>query len=802
MSLVVTSGFFAAVFLRLLSVLPQDVYDLDNHHRVQVTKLLGRLPQVAQALDIDKKAQGYERLRALESAADRADEYLTEALASRKPLAAFDQVRQRVMRVYKNPLVAAIAGPFLPDFLSKSAISFILGGVHSHVTAGPRLRMTKYPEAKESLAAVLNDCTRYDTRYIREFFRPFFTELLCQLTTDFESSSFNVPGFLSLKELGKKYPFTVSDAEVRLAFAVENIRRGIALDVELSLETDDCLSLDSPSQFFDQIDSGERFEPVEFRARVAKPTDRPVLVEYTLNWTNGDGSPRTSKDIVELSAQPSNIPWDELRHADLYSLEPVTNAHDLIGRSEQTRRLISRIRAQNVGSFCIYGQRRVGKTSVVVTLEDMPELKGVTILNLETGMFIVPDARETISNLGLKICTQLLQQNPRLAGLTAPNFNGALAPLDDFLTAAFGQDPSLRLVVVLDEFDALPPELYRRGDVSHAFFMTLRSLSARPPLGFILVGGEKMAEILSTQGEVLNKFRPLRIDYLERQSQWSDFVELVRRPVEWATITDEAVTRLYGVTAGNPFFTKFVCAELVEDMKKRRDAYVTRVEMDRAIRAAVNQAGINNFQHFWDDGIVSTSDERIEQERASRRRVMLALGEVLRTRNRSTVENIAKRASRFGLGESDVRRVLGDFEKRKVLVRAEQEYSCKVGLFQRWLIDEGVTELDLTLVEEESLRTTLDAEERRRVKDREVNTLVDGWGNYRGRHVTDGALKSWLVQFETTEERRVIFELLKRLQFYSGGLIREKLRIAHGFVRGELAARGGWFVGQLKADLS
>ena len=782
--------FFAAVFLRLLSVLPRDVYELDNDHRVRVTILLGKLPEVAQALNIDSKSQNYERLRALESGAARADKYLAEAFTLPEQPVAFDQVRQRIMRVYEHPLVRAIAGPFLPDFLSKPAINAILGAVHRHLTAGPRVKMTEYTAAKERLEAVLDNCTRYGTRYVAKFFQPFFMALLRQLTTNFETSSSNLPGDLSLRDLGKKYPFTVSDAEVRLAFAVKNEGAGMAFDVELSLETDDCLSLNSRSQFFDQVDSGESFEPVEFPATVVKATNTSVIVEYTLRWTNGNGSQRILEDLIELPTQ-RNIPWDTLKHAEPYSLEPVSNANELIGRSEQTRLLISKLKAQSVGSFCIYGQKRVGKTSVVATLADMPEVESITILYLDTGMFIVPDARETINNLGMKICTVLLQRNPGLTGLTAPHFNGALSPLDDFLTAAFGLDPALRLVVVLDEFDALPSELYRRGNVSHAFFMTLRSLSARRPLGFILVGGEGMSEILSTQGEVLNKFRPLRIDYLERQSQWSDFVELVRRPVEgWATITDEAVTKLYDVTAGNPFFTKFVCTELVEDMKRRRDAYVTGVEMDRAIRTAVNQAAINHFQHFWDDGVIATTDERIDQERASRRRVMLALGEVLRSKDRCTIENISTKASRFGLGETEVQRVLADFEKRKILVQAQEEYSCKVRLFERWLIDEGVNELDLTLVEEESLRKKRETEENLRVKDQEISTLVDGWESYRGRQVTDVTLKSWLDQFETAEDRRVIFELLKKLRFYSGGLIREKLRIGHRFVRTELAAHG------------
>ena len=783
--------FFAAVFLRLLSAIPKEIYDLDNSRRVLVAKLLGRFPQVPQALDIDKNAQGYERLHAFEAAADRADEYLAEALNPQRPLAAFEQVRQRVMRAYQNPFVAAIITPFLPDFLSKRNITVPLSAVHNHVVAEPRLSISTYSEAKESLEAILDDCTRYDTRYVRHFFRPFFVALSDQLTVAFESSPHNLPARLSLTELGKKYPFTIPNAEVRLAFAVENKGAGIAFDVNLAIDPDDYLSLTTPSQFLDQINSGERLEPVEFTAKVATPTADSVLVAYSLTWTDGDESNRAVEDFIHLPAQPSDIPWDALEHAEPYSLEPVMRAEDLIGRSEETRLLISKIRAQSVGSFCIYGQRRVGKTSVVATLEDMPELEGITILNLETGMFIDPDAEETINNLGITICTSLLQRNPSLASLAVPSFAGALAPLNGFLTAAFRLDSSLRLVVVLDEFDALPPTLYRRGDVSHALFMTLRSLSARRPLGFILVGGEKMTEILNTQGEVLNKFRPLRIDYLDKRSQWSDFVQLVRRPVEdWATITDEAITMLYSVTAGNPFFTKFVCAELVEDMKRRRDAYVTAAEMYRAIAAAVDQAGINNFQHFWDDGVVATSDERIEQERASRRRVMLSLGEVLRSRESSSLESIPKKASRFGLGEADVHRVLADFENRKVLVQNEGEYSCKVHLFERWLVDEGVNALDLTLVEEESLRTKLEAEERRRVKDREISVLVSNWGHYRGRQVTDIKVKSWLEQFETTEERRIVFELLRRLRFYSGSLIREKLRTGHGFVLREFAARG------------
>ena len=416
--------FFAAVFLRLLSVLPNEIHDLDKNTRLGVTKLLEKLPKVAQVLEIDKKSQGFEKMRALESGAEKAEADLKNALAPPRQLIPFNKVRQRIMPLYSNALVSAIVSPFLPDFLSRSTIDVILETIHDYVTAQPRVSTTKYMKAKERLEKVLKDCTRYDTHFVTEFFQPFFKVILDHLEKHFESSSVNLPGTISLRDRGRKYPFAVSNAEVRLTFAVENIGAGVAFDVELSIEVDDRLSVPSPSQFFEHIDSGASFEPVEFLATVAIASDESVLVQYSLKWTNGDGSSGESEDLLELPTQPSDIPWEDLEYADPYSLEPVRNVTELIGRSEQTRQLILKIKAPSIGSFCIYGQRRVGKTSVVATLESMPEVKDITILYLDTGGFIVPDTRETVNTLGRKICTLLLQKNFRLSGLPVPKLRG------------------------------------------------------------------------------------------------------------------------------------------------------------------------------------------------------------------------------------------------------------------------------------------------------------------------------------------------------------------------------------------
>ena len=66
----------------------------------------------------------------------------------------------------------------------------------------------------------------------------------------------------------------------------------------------------------------------------------------------------------------------------------------------------------------------------------------------------------------------------------------------------------------LDEFDELPLELLRRTELSTSLFQPLRQISNKPGCGFLLVGGEGMQQIINLQGDRLNKFRPVEVDYI------------------------------------------------------------------------------------------------------------------------------------------------------------------------------------------------------------------------------------------------------------------------------------------------
>ena len=211
----------------------------------------------------------------------------------------------------------------------------------------------------------------------------------------------------------------------------------------------------------------------------------------------------------------------------------------------------------------------------------------------------------TISNLGRRLCEEVRDADKRLAGVPIPLFDGALQPLGDFLRECSAVAEDVRLRIILDEFDELPIELYRRGPVADALFLTIRTQSGKPNIGFCLVGGEKMEHVLAAQGDHLNKFKSFRVDYFDRAAHWADFQELVRKPVsDWLEVSDEAIAELYDLTAGNPFFTKLIGGDLYRLMIERRDAHVTASEVREAAESAVQAVASNSFQHFWEDGVV------------------------------------------------------------------------------------------------------------------------------------------------------------------------------------------------------
>ena len=373
---------------------------------------------------------------------------------------------------------------------------------------------------------------------------------------------------------------------------------------------------------------------------------------------------------------------------------------------------------------------------------------------------------------------------PELADVPLPEFSNGLAPLSAFVDKAL-TDKDLRLLFILDEFDELPPDLFKRTDVGSSLFQPLRQISNKKGCGFLLVGGENMQRIVNLQGDRLNKFRPLEVDSFDRSD---DFVELIRRPVEdWLTISDPALNKLFESSAGNPYFAKLLATELFTHMVNNRYSDASEIDVAIAIENTLHNIGSNSFAHFWTDGLVESSDG-IDEQHMIRRLVLIAAGRAFRKETSVDAETIwAGSAKPFGfpIGEHRFRMTLQDFVRRRVFVEdGEGLMTSKIPLFRAWLKGNGVGELLEDSRELDDLRAKLEDEERTRVRDEEVADLCELWRqfSFRGRSIVPATIRRWLDQFDSLEDQRLMFRLLSGLRMYDEHTVRSKMNEAFGIV--------------------
>jgi len=731
-------------------------------------------------LRIQLKQQNYEKRAALIDGLTRLENDFRSIAASVTSLDQLSKWRQQFMKRLNAPLARALVTPFLPpQAVERTALDGLFSQIQSYVDAPPYDVLRVYSQTQAVLDDFRKTAADHDTYYARSFIVPIAERLKQAVRDHFDASAASKPARILLSGSAKKYPFHVADTVVLIGIIIENDGPGFAFDTYLAVESTD-VEFHRQQHYIGQVQPGAQLVEIPATVREIHGT---VSLGAKLCWRNFDDSEGATDQCLQFAGQRSDIDWDALRKADPYHLQPVEDERELVGRKETLDELVAQTRASSIGSSYLYGQKRVGKTSIAKTLKNRlrHEAPEITVIYVEAGDFVHPSAATTATTLGRRLCNDLRKAHPRLGVLPVPEFGDALTPITDFLDAAAELVPELRVLFVIDEFDELPLALYNRTVEGNPFFLTLRSISGKPQFGFILVGGEKMEPILSTHGQHLNKFTRIRVDYFDKEQHRTDFRDLVCKPVErWLEITDEALETLWQYSAGHPYYTRLICRSLFKAMVGRRDGHITPREVLDAVHNALDVAA-NAFQHFWEDGIF-TSGPEAEEVSLSRRKVLLSIGELLRTGASCTKEGIAKAAAHYGLVSDIVEHELRELERRKILVSDGDTFVFKVGFFGRWLRERGLREIMTTFVDPNATLARRAEDERAYVTSNEVVEIATRWGTYQGRPLTEDHVRRWLQQFGKNTHQRLMFRLLDRLKFYPDRLLREKMSEAHGIV--------------------
>lgn len=748
-----------------------NLVDNSPHRRIALNIILDRLertPSLLANYNISKKDMAEDLCNKFKNIASDALLSLEQSLDWYNGIEKLTGFRQKFLQSVNRNIVKISLHPFFnlgpnPIETLNRCLQTLVDYSHAELKQARATFNTAQIEL-ENIIALLNEIPTKPGMLISKQLQ----KIQSDLKSHFEASPFSKRAYLEISPSLRKYPLHVKDIKLLIPLEIRNIGKGIAFDVEIGLmEAIGLLPLGSISRISD-IAPGSMI--VEIPAQTDPNTiDRGVnaTCEFHLSWVNTDGTNEDKRLTVDLEPQNHNIAWDDLRYDNPYSLEPVTQEDDLIGRSESLDRIIGILTTPAVGSLYIFGQKRVGKTSLAkVVLKQMEKIQNTICIDRDIGTIADPDPDNAINKLTERLVQSLKRKIPATENFKV-KMDGTLTPLINILE--FSTQMVSRIVIALDEFDVLPFQLFRRTPEQRAFFAGLRALSNIEGIGIILIGGERMNFIINgPPGVQLNKFIPFPIGILDRETQWRDFELLVRNPAKYLDFSEKATSLIYEYTAGHPYYTKLLCAKIWKGAYERRDSYIDDREIDSALGYLFREINPTSFSHYWEDYILEEESSQEESISVDRRRCLVAFSKACDINLQASLESVYTESISLGLDIPNSKHIMEQYDQRGILKIYDQTVEPRIKLFGHWITKESqslttksINELE---TEQEKLRVTSD----------EIVQLIKDWDSYKGKFITDGRIDEFLEQFNTPLDRRIIFKILQNLYFV-GGMEEEQL---------------------------
>ena len=242
----------------------------------------------------------------------------------------------------------------------------------------------------------------------------------------------------------------------------------------------------------------------------------------------------------------------------------------------------------------LFGQRRVGKTSILYQLQkpsNLPEGFHPVYFNLEGRAS--QNLNEVLCALAEKIAETL-----NLPPVAQSEFEGDGDYFSEhFLPQAYETLQDQHLLLLFDEFDVLSEEISDELMALNTFFPYLQNrLFDEEKLAYIFVIGRRLEELTPEFLATFKQARTRPISFLSRE----DARRLIREPMlGWLEYDDDAIEQILSVTACHPYLTQLVCFELVDYLDSPGKTKVTVDDVKAVIDDAIESGG-SGLAWLWD----------------------------------------------------------------------------------------------------------------------------------------------------------------------------------------------------------
>ena len=284
-----------------------------------------------------------------------------------------------------------------------------------------------------------------------------------------------------------------------------------------------------------------------------------------------------------------------MRRSNPYIITPLTSGVGFYGRDDILRFVHNVLASPYQNVIVLYGQRRIGKTSLLhqlITPRHVPPGFQPVYFDLQGR------AEQRLS----QVLYGMVREIARSLGVPPPQREQFG---DDgeyfqtrFLPYVFDHLGQQRLLLLVDEFDVIGEERWIREAAVETLFPYLQNLIMdEHRLAFVFVVGRRIDELPSRIKATFKSAQFKRISLLARD----DAVQLITKPPrDLLEYEPSAIERILSFTAGHPYFTQLICYELFDRCQRRGESRVSAADVDAALEGAM-ELGMGGLAWFWDE---------------------------------------------------------------------------------------------------------------------------------------------------------------------------------------------------------
>ncbi len=285
-------------------------------------------------------------------------------------------------------------------------------------------------------------------------------------------------------------------------------------------------------------------------------------------------------------------------HRNPYIIGRPIDYRELLFGRKSIFKLIQENLQQSQQLLLLYGQRRIGKSSIILSIpQQLAEVNGFVFVTFDLSFYSQQPWSSILAALAQAIVDNL-ELETSISPPTTTELELEINIFErQFLPQVYQQLENKNLVLLLDEFDALIGQDLESSaiELTKKIFRRLSDITTRNNKLFIVISiGEHLASTLNIL-KIFEDVPKIEIGLLDKDST----KELITKPAQNVLeYEEEAIKAIFNLSAGHPYCTQIICFAIFSRAREQNSFKITSADVERIVDTAI-EIGEAGLSWFW-----------------------------------------------------------------------------------------------------------------------------------------------------------------------------------------------------------